>query len=367
MGLAADQEHDLYLSLENVFLDRMPVLTRIKGTRITSCTRPKCRDREEILSSRSVVMLSPNNITQTTFDQACLAPYDNTCSDEVDITQLRNDTRMESRITEDGVEFFGACQGQRTSSCPTVFSTHPYLLVLDCLQAYEVQSGHAMPVRSLIFDLTNYTLGAIMYSNETHFCCAVFIADLVLLYDGIPRTGTKLIRPVAFERYGHPAGYRPIHIWYLQERHQPISRSVRTNRVDHPTTSNVEAPSLKQPLPSVQPNQAPPLTSSLRGGLRSSRSAPVSATKGITSDVQKSKRHPIGFIVKEVSRKGILPICGHCRKQIQRPGMRFVFTKVDDTTKEWRKSISYHFNQYCMTALPSKYHHDAQVELETAA
>ncbi|KAG0036477.1 hypothetical protein BGZ83_003787, partial [Gryganskiella cystojenkinii] len=102
MGLAVNQEHDLYSSLENVFLDRIPGLTRMEGSKTTACSRSGCLERVEVLSSRSVVMLNPNDITQTTFDLACSATYENPCSDEVDFIQLPGDTRVESRITEDG-------------------------------------------------------------------------------------------------------------------------------------------------------------------------------------------------------------------------------------------------------------------------
>jgi len=126
-----------------------------------------------------------------------------------------------------------------------------------------------MPVWLLVFDQINYTLGVIMYSNESHFCCAVFIANLVFLYDGMPRTGTKLIHPVAIGRYSHPAGYCPIHVWYLQECHQSISSTVGTNRIDPLTITTTAAPFLMKPSPSSQHNQAPLQSSSLHTGLHS--------------------------------------------------------------------------------------------------
>ena len=345
LGLADNGHHNLYQSLEEVFLDRLPGLSRFEASRVTECSRSGCVPKVDQLTPRSVVMLTPQTITQDTFDHSWKALSNNTCSEKINISEgdnsdaLLGHMRLEALNDLDGeVQFWHACTGRRESKEPMMLATFPYLLVLDCLQASHESNGKggtlptsctvATPPDSLTLAGEGYKLGAILYGNGRHFCCSVFVANGAFTYDGL--YGSTRLHYVVRDALQHPTDnkgnpYQIVNVWYIRES-QELDPSILLVK----NVSSREQSKLKQDT---------------------------------TNGAPQKTRYAIGLSVHPVSNKGKLPICGACDEELERGGLRFIVTTLGEVKKRV-ESVSYHFTQECMAALPPDHHREAQAALD---
>ncbi|GJJ75005.1 hypothetical protein EMPS_07363 [Entomortierella parvispora] len=361
MELAGDQHHDLFKSLEEVFLDILPGLTRFETVRTTECTRLECPQRIEMFTPRAVVMSACARITQSSFDQSWTRQTEFTCSTKVDISSggdsemIGEDTRVESLINVDGgLEFWHACAGERKSTGPITLTTHPYMLVLDFLQsAYEVngEAGPCIPPAFLTMNLKDYKRAAIMYSNGTHFCCTVFAdpeEDLSLIAKDVVSMGSSNGSPTA------------------------DAESHSTSTVDRSDTNPCkESAKPQKGSPSVSANGKAKSTASSEtkviGTRRSQRGEVTLPPFQDTLKTRRSKKtyYPAGLSVCSVSKKGKRPVCGACKEELERDSRRFVFTTISGDDIKRVDNVSYHFNHSCMAALPVGHHAEAQDALDS--
>jgi len=380
MGLANDRHHDLYKSLEDVFLDRLPSLTRFEASRTTECSRSGCPPKVNQLTPRAVVMLTPDTITQDTFDRSWRHQYDNTCSVRIGVSgrdnsdMISEDTRLEVLNDVDGEpQFWYACTGRRVSKESVMLVTYPYLLVLDCLQAAHETDGEARTPPALLNLVgESYKLGAILYSNGSHFCCTVFVASGAFIYDGIDKK--RCLRHVTLEELRHPARFRIIHVWYIRDRptEDPPAKDVTHSngkQLEQEETFGVGTSVVGTGDPIQQRTSLNNASNSLvnshvpRRSQRRGCNPAVSVNQDVTKSHSK-KRHPIGLSVCPVSSKGKRPVCGACKEELERDSMRFVLTTIFSEPRVRVDSVSYHFTQKCMQALPQEHHPKAQSALD---
>ncbi|KAG0075463.1 hypothetical protein BGZ93_004188, partial [Podila epicladia] len=217
MGKTTMGDHDLMLSMEDVFLDHVSGLVSYIADTSTSCNNLECPERHDIKSStfHSVIMRDTCNITQSTLNEA-LEPHSAPCSVEIEIPQgtERRSRRLQHTfdVDNDTARAWYSCSGIRTSDRMT-FIQVPAMLLLDCIQSYDYnkpQVPTTTPTPVLTIDgNVEYQLAAIMYGNGSHFCCTVFINGGALFYDGMKKPKLRWLVP---NKITHPKGFRFVHV-----------------------------------------------------------------------------------------------------------------------------------------------------------
>ncbi|GJJ70541.1 hypothetical protein EMPS_02890 [Entomortierella parvispora] len=139
MKLPGNRHHDLYLSLEAVFLDLVPGLTRFEVSRVSSCSVPGCPQEVNHAAPRSVIMLSPDIITQKTFNEALSASFPHSCTKRVAGFNITGHSRQEWTITDEGEESWTACSGQRSQG-PMLVAEYPPVLLFGLCPRIQEQS-----------------------------------------------------------------------------------------------------------------------------------------------------------------------------------------------------------------------------------
>lgn len=121
MGKTMMGDHDLMLSMEDVFLDHVSGLVSYIADTSTSCNNLECPEMHDIKSStfHSVIMHDTCNITQSTLNEA-LEPHSTPCSVEIEIPQgtARCSCRLQHTfdVDHDTVRAWYSCSGIRTSN-----------------------------------------------------------------------------------------------------------------------------------------------------------------------------------------------------------------------------------------------------------
>lgn len=417
MGLAADSHHNLTMSLEKIFLDRLPSLTRIEMSRSSHCNRPGCPSRSDTLVKTAVTMTTTDRISQDTFDFSWRTQFDTTCTVPVDISEgVSEQVKMMTLLDDNGeLQTWNSCAGNRELDEPLAVTTYPYLLVLDCFQAsFDKNAGAPQtPAESLNLDGVAYKRVALLYGDGKHFCCGVFFAGNVFLYDGLVHGKGPLIRQFTLKELKHPEGYKIVHVWYIRE-HQDTNPPISTSGSHASSAVSVREHQNIDPLDAATGSVAPPTACIRRNSITDSglldfesstapsvglstnynafvsgygslkppsRSNNTKAGHGVPRRIQTRRsaaaaqeiaksdnskpryaktRHPVGLVVCPVNQKGKRPLCGSCNSELERDSLRFIFTAVSgDDFQKRTDSVSYHFTRNCLNGLPTDCHSEA--------
>jgi hypothetical protein len=218
LGMADMGPHDMWGGMYEMFLEKLPDLTKI-GLRVDSkCSSYACPQRV-VTENTMKAFLSVGDdgvISQSTIMDKLSGKKDR-CNRSLTMEKADNldpEVRDHVLTIQLGVDDHNctigwySCSQEREFEHARITRT-PRLLVIYCERALHNKVKPPMPTDTLMLGGIFYELAAVFYLNGQHFICQVIIGDEVALYDGMKR---PMLAPSA----SIPSGYSPTMAWYLK-------------------------------------------------------------------------------------------------------------------------------------------------------
>lgn len=219
----------LFRSLEEVFHNKVPDLSKITTETWSRCSSPLCPNAVAVKIRYPESIVAPVGCTfgQKEVD-SWLVKNPKPCSEDITPGQDAHSNRRSRRRVRFDVDAsqeidIQTCSGTRTSDKSEVTGT-PQLLLIDYIQGSLIhyhQNREQPPVRvpagTISLGGTIYRLAALIYSNHNHFTCTVFISNGALYYDGVlSYSGKKTPRWLLPNKLKHPDNYYLAYAWYIK-------------------------------------------------------------------------------------------------------------------------------------------------------
>lgn len=345
LHLSETGTHDLWGSIEQVFLEQIPSLVRLSASLTSKCSSPLCpqsfRIQEVVL--QSLIARNPWHITQQDLNNS-FTPDESPCSEHIDddvVLEHDSDTFRYQAVTDvDTGEGTGwhACKGNRTWE-EMQFSTLPYLLVLDCLECWHSTQGPVQgPAQVLYIDRSEYHLAAIMYGSGAHFCCTTMVKGRPIFYDGMK---SRRLQWLAINKMEPPSGFQMNQVWYLKKEAQNVPSGQQQPVAFHPVLEPIAT--LSRSTFEQENDEDGPFRASNRTG-------DVMSTVVEEKPRQKT-RYPMGLSTGIVGLNGRLPTCTGCGQAIDRGSQRLLLRTTINAAKFWTTTTSFHFKEGCITGM----------------
>lgn len=408
-----------FRSIEEVFHNKVPGLTRIGTETATTCSSSCCpHARQTKQRFPESIVAQGFNINQDELDRLLIRTTID-CSERMTPSQVADSKEGAYKIASEynadtgKIEEFFTCTGRRTAD-KTQVTAPPYVLIIDYVQItlekgrWDITKPITLPTRSLTLGGVEYHLAALIYSNGYHFNCSVFIGDKILFYDGKPaRKNMNLTKWLNSERPQHPSGYYLAYAWFTRAskinqvdtiQNSPADESAASallsmprKRARNPSYEAVQIPLQEAPAPSPLPCLKPKNTQlSMRSSRSKTKATSVSfsvpedsiTTSSSTPRRTRSNRshthqertrilhvdgpiYPYGLCLSNVKQRGAQPKCQGCQEHMERGTTRFVVKVVTNPTRGYSRTESYHLLRRCVASMPETFFRDASLHLRT--